>query len=283
LIQRLSIVSSLRDLDQPLLYQLLETPGNNNTEKGTTLHKIQDAHHQSESKPLTAVSKPYQQEHPTIVSPPSSAAAVKSTVVHNDKSYPENDYKQRAALPHGTSFQKFHEEVPSVAMGDTDYDSNDDSIADEKKTSKYSNDTKDHKNGQDAKKNNDIQAKHSDDSDASRNNDSFGDDKSVEFPEEDIEEDALEVGADSESSASFSLEYGYVEDPKAAETEGTKNQKISKASVQEVKANNQSSALKSSNILSGDSKERAVDLTSDTSTNGATVGIQKLAQVGYYI
>jgi hypothetical protein len=271
LIQRLSIVSSLRDLDQPLLYQLLETPGNNNTDKGTTLHKIQDAHHQSEAKPSTAVSKPYQQEHPTIVSPPSSAAAVKSAVVHNDKFYPENDYKQRDALP------KFHEEVPPVPMGDTDYDSNDDSIADEKKTSKYSNDTKDHKNGQDAKKN-DIQAKHSDDSDASRNNDSFGDDKSVEFPEEDIEEEALEIGADSESSASFSLEYGYVEDPKAAETGGKNNQKISKSSMQGDKTNNQSSSLKPSCFLSIDSKESAVDV----STNGATVGIQKLAQVGHH-
>ena len=227
---------------------------------------------------MTAVSKPFQQEHPTIVSPPSSAAAIKSTVAHNDKFHSENDYKQRDALPHGTSLKKFHEEDPSdVSMADIGYDSNDDSIADEKKVSKYSNDSKEHKNGQDAKKNNDLQAKHSEDSD-----DSFGDEKSVEFPEEDIEEEALEVGADSESSASFSLEYGYVEEPKGAETEGTKTQKVSKTSTQDDKASNQSSASKSSNFLSSDRKERAVDLSPDNSPNGATVGIQKQAQVGHY-
>lgn len=232
---------------------------------------------------MTAVSKPFQQEHPTIVSPPSSAAAIKSTVAHNDKFHSENDYKQRDALPHGTSLKKFHEEDPSdVSMADIGYDSNDDSIADEKKVSKYSNDSKEHKNGQDAKKNNDLQAKHSEDSDASHDNDSFGDEKSVEFPEEDIEEEALEVGADSESSASFSLEYGYVEEPKGAETEGTKTQKLSKTSALEDKASNQSSASKSSNFLSSDRKERAVDLSPDNSPNGATVGIQKQAQVGHY-
>lgn len=230
---------------------------------------------------MAAASKPYQQEHSTIMSTPSSAAAIKSAAAHNDNFYAESDYKQRDALPHGTSFQKFHEEVQSGApTADIGYDSNDDSIADEKKASKYSKDSKEHKNGQDAKKNNDSQAKHSEDSDASHDDDSFGDEKSVEFPEEDIEDEALEVGADSESSASFSLEYGYVEDPKAAETDGTKISKISKASVQEDKANNQSSALMSTKNLNSDSKERTNDLTPDIVANGATVGIQKLAQVG---
>lgn len=218
------------------------------------------------------------------MSSPSSSAAVKSTSAYNDKSYPENDYKQRDTLPHGTGFQKFQEEVPSgVSTVDIGYDSNDDSIADEKKASKYSNDSaKDHKNGQDAKKN-DLQSKHSDDSDGSHDDESFGDEKSVEFPEDDIEEEALEVGADSESSASFSLEYGYVEDPKAAETDGAKIKQISKASVNEDKVNNQSSALKSTNALkstSSDSKECTTDLLPDAGPNGAAVGIQKHAQVG---
>ena len=202
LIQRLNIVTALRDLEEPILYQLMETPRNKQFETGKL--KTVDAYHHSESKLPQFVSKPTALE-PSVTSSPSSSSGAKTNVILADGNYHERDSKRGEMLPVDYDLQR------SKSTESLDDDSNDDSVAEEKKESVRGT-TKDHKNQSDAKRS-DLSAKHFNDSDESRNSSedemSIGD---VIDEEGAIAEDELEVGAESGSSASFSLEYGYVEE-----------------------------------------------------------------------
>ena len=206
IMQRLNIVASLRDSDEPILYHLLENPSNKSAEKGTISRKMQDTYHQSESKISSLIPK---------VTLDSGLSA--SSILKSDGAYNERDFKQYDDAPRKTERRNSYESSQSIGpRGSLGYDSTDDSVADEKKSSEYTKESsKDHKNNSDVRKF-DLMAKHSADSDESRDKELFEDDILPVEEDEDVEEDAIEVGADSESTASFSLEYGYIEDPKAA-------------------------------------------------------------------
>jgi hypothetical protein len=201
--QRLNIVASLRDLDEPILYQLLENHSNKSSEKGTISRKTQDVYHQSESKISSLI--------PKITQDSASSAA---SIIKSDGAFAERDFKQYDDAPRKVERRNSYEAQSAGPRGSLGYDSTDDSVADEKKSSEYTKDSaKDHKNNSDNRKFG-LMAKHSADSDESRDRDLSEDEILPE--EEDVEEDVIEVGADSGSSASFSLEYGYVDDPKSA-------------------------------------------------------------------
>lgn len=205
IMQRLNIMASLRDLDEPILYQLLENPSNKSAEKGTISRKMQDTYHQSESKISSLIPKV------TLDSALSASSTIKS-----DGTYAERDFKQYDDAPRKTDRRNSYESQSIGPRGSLGYGSTDDSAADEKKSSEYTKESsKDHKNNSDVRKF-DLMAKHSADSDESRDKYLFKDDVLPVDEEDDVEEDPIEVGADSESTASFSLEYGYVEDPKSA-------------------------------------------------------------------
>ena len=204
LMQRLNIVASLRDLDEPILYQLLENPSNKSAEKGTISRKMQDTYHQSESKISSLIPKV------TLDSGLSPFSILKS-----DDAYAERGFKQYDDAPRKTERRNSYESQSIGPRGSSGYDSADDLAADEKKSSEYTKESsKDHKNNSDVRKF-DLMAKHSADSDESRDKYLFKDDILPVVEKDDVEEYAIEVGADSESTASFSLEYGYVEDSKS--------------------------------------------------------------------
>ena len=198
--QRLNIVASLRDLDEPILYQLLESPSNKSSEKVTISRKTQDVYHQSESKISSLIPKVTQE-----------SASSASSILKSDGAFAERDFKQYDDAPRKVERRNSYEGQSGGPRGNLGYDSTDDSVADEKKSSEYTKDSaKDHKNNSDNRKFG-LMAKHSADSDESRDRD-LSEDEILPDEEEDVEE----VGGDSGSSASFSLEYGYVDDPKSA-------------------------------------------------------------------
>ena len=264
IIQRLNIVSALRDLDEPILYQLMETPRNQQFETGKL--KAVDPYHHSESKLPHFVSKSTVSEQP-VTSSPSSSSGAKTNAIHTDGNSHERESKRGEMLPIDSDLQR------NRSAESLDDDSNDDSVADEKKES-VRGITKDHKNQNGAKRS-DLSAKHFNDSDESRS--SSEDEKSVGDvigEEEPIEEDELEVGAESESSASFSLEYGYVEE----------TNKEDKAQIKDIVINRNDESLKavaSSTASVNVGSKSPSDLVADKSDRdqGNGVNVQKVNQV----
>jgi hypothetical protein len=259
--QRLNIVASLRDLDEPILYQLLENPSNKSSEKGTISRKTQDVYHQSESKISSLIPKVTQ-----------DSASSASSILKSDGAFAERDFKQYDDAPRKVERRNSYEGQLAGPRGSLGYDSTDDSVADEKKSSEYTKDSaKDHKNNSDDRKFG-LMAKHSADSDESRDRDLSEDEILPEEEEEDVEEDVIEVGGDSGSSASFSLEYGYVDDPKSAVV---KNETVD---IIEKGANDDKSerGIKTSPLQSIESKKVQGNSSAQESSS---VGVKKFDQV----
>lgn len=273
IMQRLNIVASLRDLDEPILYRLLENPSNKSAEKGTISRKMQDTYHQSESKISSLIPK---------VTLDSGFSA--SSILKSDGTYTERDFKQYDDAPRKTERRNSYESQSIGPRGSLGYDSTDDSVADEKKSFEYTKESsKDHKNNRDVRKF-DLMAKHSADSDESRDKELFEDDILPVEEEEDVEDDAIEVGADSESTASFSLEYGYIEDPKSAvikkEAVDIEKEATSTSSGHAFSDDDKSTRSPKSNALQPAESKKGPGILNNQ--ENSSVGVKKFDQVRIY-
>lgn len=264
IMQRLNIVASLRDLDEPILYQLLENPSNKSSEKGTISRKTQEVYHQSESKISSLIPKVAQ-----------DSASSASSILKSDGAFPERDFKQYDDAPRKVERRNSYEGQSAGPRGSLGYDGTDDSVADEKKSSEYTKDSaKDHKNNGDNRKFG-LMAKHSADSDESRDRD-LSEDEILPEEEGDVEEDVIEVGGDSGSSASFSLEYGYVDDPKSAVVKNETVDIIEKGANAFANDDKNERGIKSSPLQSIESKKVHGNSSVQESSS---VGVKKFDQV----
>ena len=276
-------MSSIDDIYEPILYQLLEATvsASIGKEKSTrttvelSSQKVHQIAHFPKNQLVASLG----------ASPPSPE---KSNLKVLEKSSHESEYKQQEVR----SLHKGKNTNASFPISDVDEDSNDDSFADDK-SSEINSIERDSKQTRDEKKEGVFSPK------GVFSNDNESDDgKSYDDPEGD--DDDIEIGADSESSASFSLEYGYVEDTKPTDSNG-KSKEIAdekKSSGSDVKnragSDEKYSAGSDSkqSIGSGIEKSKPMatlsvsgsaspDLAPSLKVENESVGLQKLGHVSY--
>ena len=271
-------MSSIDDVYEPILYQLLEATVSASVGKDKSTRTTVEL--PSQRVPQIANIPKDQQ---VAASPPSPE---KSKPRAFEKSSKEPEYKQQEvrSLNKNTDF--------SIPMSDIDQESNDDSFADDK-SSEINSIERDSKQMRDEKKKGVSSPK------GLFNDDHESDDgKSYDDPEGD--DDDIEIGAGSESSASFSLEYGYVEDTKPTDSNG-KPKEIAdekKSSGSDVKnragsdEKNSASSDSKQSISNGVEKSKPLttlsvsrlaspDLAPSPKVELESVGLQKLGHVSH--
>jgi hypothetical protein len=261
--------------------------------------------HSFASLPPASISAPL-----SAISPASSSSSINKQdgAIPSKFSY-ESDYKQESKV-HDTEKLTSHSALPanneeSDVEDDVDFDDNDDSFADSKEVETFKTENKTEKT-EDKQSKYEPQAKedrtmkdertmdlHEEKAvyEPEQESDDDDDEKSFDAPEvDDIEEEDIEVEAGSESSASFSLEYGYVEDQPASKgNDESRNRSPSPDKKDDNKDDNKDdkkeqpapgvTAGKSTILSVEGSLSEDGDYSLPDVPRSDTVGVQKLAQV----
>lgn len=263
-------MSSIGDVYEPILYQLLEATVSASIEKDKSPRTTVEVPPQRISQiPLT--SKSQHVLGGAVAASSLSPVETRGSAV--EKSSFESEFKKQEVR----TVSKDANTRPYLGnpKGDIEEDSNDDSFADDK-SSDVNSLERDSKRMKNEMKGGDSSPK------GIFNNDQESDDeKSYDDPEGD--DDDIEVGADSESSTSFSLEYGYVEDSKSTDL----NSKV------KDKSDEKKGADGDAKNCNGDGIEKAKPMTTLSVTGlqsseatlpnagSENVGVQKLGHVRF--
>ena len=317
LTEKLSIMSSLCDVHEPILYQLIEGTVSASLEKDR-LSRLspEPSHYQAKAASIPHITNIANLTNIANSQPAQASASSSSSIDKSDKpTYGKYDY----ASEYKDEKKTQEESLPALAVDDEveemDYDDNDDSFAESKEAEAFKPNTEDKQ----AKETNEMKMKDENQSEDKKvgvfdlpehkavyEPQQSDDEKSYsEAPEvDDIEEEDIEIEGGDESSASFSLEYGYVEDqPTSGRNDNVKQVSPDKSTDKSTDKNTDMNTDKYTESKDG-SREQPGSVTAARSTilsvkglkgtppsakavtppdasRSDAVGVQKLAQVVY--
>ena len=211
-------MSSVNDVYEPILYQLLQTTVNAAAEKEKSPRLMIDPTLQRESKSSLATTQWRPHTDNTFTSSSSSNDLQNNTdTVKNGRESEEK--RAEESLPDLKKKNLISELPVSAPKSNAKDDSPDDSFAEEKSVYEPST-VKDYKQQEVEKKGdtNGVKAAFATNKGSAKDDEDDDEDEDMPFestPQDDeIEDDDIEIEVGSESSTSFSLEYGYVDDDK---------------------------------------------------------------------